>query len=47
MLRPWLPEDGEWHVAQLGDPEIQRFTTESTQRAPNQFRREPCPGSRE
>lgn len=27
-LRSWSVADGHWYIAQLGDPEIQRFTTE-------------------
>jgi [ribosomal protein S5]-alanine N-acetyltransferase len=27
-LREWSPDDGDWYVAQLTDPAIQRFTTE-------------------
>jgi RimJ/RimL family protein N-acetyltransferase len=29
-LRPWSAEDGGWYIAQLSDPQIQRFTTERT-----------------
>lgn len=27
-LRRWVPDDAGWYAAQVGDPEIQRFTTE-------------------
>jgi [ribosomal protein S5]-alanine N-acetyltransferase len=27
-LREWSAADGDWYIAQLGDPEIERFTTE-------------------
>ena len=38
VLREWLPEDGEWYVAQLADAEIQRFTVESTETTAADFR---------
>jgi RimJ/RimL family protein N-acetyltransferase len=28
VLRDWSPADGSWYIAQLGDPDIQRFTSE-------------------
>ncbi len=28
LLRDWSAEDGAWYIAQLGDPEIRRFTSE-------------------
>lgn len=37
VLRPWQPDDAEWYVAQLSDPEILRFTTESADTTVDQF----------
>lgn len=28
MLRPWREADAAWYVEQIGDPDIQRFTSE-------------------
>jgi hypothetical protein len=37
-LRVWSPDDGAWYVAQLPDPEIQRFTTELVTTTADDFR---------
>jgi RimJ/RimL family protein N-acetyltransferase len=37
VLRPWVPADGGWHVSQLADSEIQRFTTASAGTTVEQF----------
>lgn len=37
-LRPWRVEDASWYIAQLVDPEILRFTTESADTTTDQFR---------
>ncbi|MBO0832667.1 MAG: GNAT family N-acetyltransferase [Actinobacteria bacterium] len=37
-LRAWAPADGHWYIAQLRDPEIQRFTTERADTTVNEFR---------
>lgn len=37
-LRRWSPDDGAWYVAQLSDPEIRRFTTESPATTTADFR---------
>jgi hypothetical protein len=39
-LRAWQPQDAEWYVAQLADAEIQRFTTEPAELAPEDVRAE-------
>lgn len=36
-LRAWSPADGHWYIAQLRDPEIQRFTTERTHTTAEEF----------
>lgn len=38
VLRDWSPDDGTWYVAQLADPDIQRFTSESPTTTPEDFR---------
>lgn len=38
VLRDWSPDDGAWYVAQLADPDIQRFTSESPATTPDDFR---------
>lgn len=38
ILRDWSPDDGDWYVAQLRDPEIQRFTTERVSTTVDDFR---------
>jgi [ribosomal protein S5]-alanine N-acetyltransferase len=37
QLRAWSPADGHWYIAQLPDPEIQRFTTERTDTTAGEF----------
>ena len=37
-LRDWSPADGAWYVAQLSDPDIQRFTTEQPTTTADDFR---------
>jgi RimJ/RimL family protein N-acetyltransferase len=37
VLREWQPGDGGWYVAQLSDPEIQAFTTESVDTTAEDF----------
>jgi RimJ/RimL family protein N-acetyltransferase len=37
VLRTWSGDDGRWYVDQLGEPEIQRFTTESVDSTVEQF----------
>jgi [ribosomal protein S5]-alanine N-acetyltransferase len=37
-LRSWSPGDGAWYVAQLADPDIQRFTTEQPTTTADDFR---------
>jgi ribosomal-protein-alanine N-acetyltransferase len=38
VLRDWSLSDGDWYVGQLGDPEIQRFTTDSPDTTSSDFR---------
>lgn len=38
VLREWVPGDGEWYVAQLVDPDIRRFTSESPSTTADDFR---------
>jgi RimJ/RimL family protein N-acetyltransferase len=38
VLREWSPNDGEWYVAQLADPAIQRFTSERLTTTADDFR---------
>ncbi len=37
-LRNWSPADGTWYVAQLSDPDIQRFTSEQLTTTAADFR---------
>ncbi|MGI8701123.1 MAG: GNAT family N-acetyltransferase [Nocardioidaceae bacterium] len=37
VLREWTVDDGPWYVAQLGDSQLQRFTTESVTTTLRQF----------
>jgi RimJ/RimL family protein N-acetyltransferase len=37
-LRGWSPADGAWYVAQLSDPDIQRFTTGQPTTTADDFR---------
>ena len=37
VIRDWSPDDGAWYVAQLADPDIQRFTSESLTTTPADF----------
>lgn len=36
-LRPWRTDDASWYIAQLSDPEILRFTTETADTTTAQF----------
>ena len=38
VLRDWSPADGFWYIAQLGDPEIQHFTSERADTTLDDFR---------
>jgi hypothetical protein len=38
VLRDWSPADGQWYVSQLGDPDIQRFTSEQPTTTADDFR---------
>jgi [ribosomal protein S5]-alanine N-acetyltransferase len=38
VLREWSFEDGDWYAAQLADPDIQRFTSESLTTTAEDFR---------
>ncbi|UJW30068.1 GNAT family N-acetyltransferase [Saccharothrix sp. AJ9571] len=38
-LRDWSPDDAEWYVRQVADPEIRRFTTESATLTVEEFRK--------
>jgi RimJ/RimL family protein N-acetyltransferase len=38
LLAEWSPADGGWYIAQLGDPEIQRFTSERPDTTVDDFR---------
>jgi [ribosomal protein S5]-alanine N-acetyltransferase len=37
-LRPWRSQDAEWYVAQIADADIQRFTAEPPELAPEAVR---------
>jgi ribosomal-protein-alanine N-acetyltransferase len=37
-LRPWQSRDAEWYVAQIADADIQRFTAEPPELAPEAVR---------
>ncbi|MDI5980035.1 GNAT family N-acetyltransferase [Amycolatopsis magusensis] len=37
-LRAWTPDDAEWYVRQIADPEIRRFTTEPATLTVEDFR---------
>lgn len=37
-LREWSADDGDWYLAQLGDPDIRRFTTEDPAASVTDFR---------
>ena len=38
LRRDWSPADGGWYIAQLNDPEIQRFTSERADTTVDDFR---------